>query len=62
MIKKIFNVIKRISISFFALYGFNLIAAPINLIIPINLVTIATLTILGVPSIFIFIIIYVLIF
>ena len=51
MIKKIFNVIKRISISFFALYGFNLIAAPINLIIPINLVTIATLTILDRKSV-----------
>ena len=62
MLKKIYNIIKRVVISAFALYGYNLIAAPIGLIIPINVITVSILTILGLPSLLFLIIIFVVIF
>lgn len=62
MLKKIFNLLKRIVISAFVLYGYNLIASPLNLVIPINVFTVGTLTLLGMPAIFSFIIILVLVF
>ena len=62
MLKKVFNILKKIIISSFILYGYNLIASPINLIIPINIYTVGILTIFGLPSIFSLIVILVLIF
>ncbi|MBE6149595.1 MAG: hypothetical protein E7170_02595 [Firmicutes bacterium] len=61
MLKKIFSLFKRIIISAFALYGYNLIAAPTGLIVPINLITISILTVLGLPSLMLLIIILVII-
>lgn len=52
MLKSIFNLLKRIVFSAFLLYGFNLIVAPLNIIIPINLVTVLLLSILGIPILF----------
>lgn len=52
MLKKIFKLLKKIIISAFILYSYNLIATPLNLIIPINIVTISIITILGIPSLF----------
>lgn len=57
MFKKAVNLIKKIIFSAFFLYAYNLIAAPLNLIIPINVITVSALTILGVPALFGFIII-----
>lgn len=62
MLHKIYTIIKRIIVSAFALYGYNIIAAPINLIIPINIITISILTILGIPSLLCLIVILVVIF
>jgi len=62
MIKKISRILKKIVISAFILYGYNLIAAPINLIIPINFITVGLLTIFGFPILFSLIIILVLAF
>lgn len=62
MLKKIYNLLKRIVISAFALYGYNLIAAPTGLIVPINVITVSILTILGIPSLLFLIIILVVIF
>ena len=62
MLKKLFSLFKRIIISAFVLYGYNLIASPINLIIPINVFTIGILTVFGLPAIFSLIVILVLIF
>lgn len=58
MLKKIFNLLKKIVVSAFTLYGFNLLVSPIDLIIPINIITVGSLTLLGLPTIFCFIIIY----
>lgn len=52
MLKKIFKLFKKIVISAFVLYSYNLISAPLNLIVPINLFTISILTVLGLPSLF----------
>ena len=59
MLKKILKLFKKIVISAFVLYGYNLIASPLNLVIPINLINISILTILGIPSLFALIIILV---
>lgn len=50
--KKIFSFLKRIVLSAFILYGFNLIASPLNIIVPINVVTVLVLAILGMPGLF----------
>ena len=62
MLKFMFKIVKRIIISVFLLYAYNLLVQPIGLIIPINIFTVGALTILGVPAllalIFIMILIY----
>ena len=62
MLKFIFKIIKRIIISSFLLYAYNLIVQPIGCIIPINVFTIGALTILGVPALLALIFIMVLIY
>ncbi len=62
MIKKIYNLFKKIVISGFLLYGYNIITAPLNIIVPINLITVSSLTFLGVPALFAFILIHVILF
>lgn len=62
MLKLMFKIIKRIIISFFLLYAYNLLVQPIGLIIPINVFTICAIAILGFPAllslIFILVFIY----
>ncbi len=62
MWKKIFRFIRKIIFSCFLLYGYNLLALPINIIIPINIITVLTISILGVPALFSFIFIYIILF
>ena len=50
--KKILIVLKRIILSAFVLYGYNLIATNFNMVIPINVVTILLVAALGAPSLF----------
>ncbi len=50
MIKKIFKVLKRLILTCFLLYGYNLIAAPLGVIIPINIITLTFITLFGVPA------------
>ena len=50
--KKITKVIKKIIFSVLILYSYNLLAKSMNLIIPINFVTVGVLTIFGVHSLF----------
>ena len=50
MLKIVIKILKRIIISSFLLYGYNLIVQPLGLSIPINIITISALTILGVPA------------
>ena len=46
----ILTFLKKIVLSFIVLYGYNLIAVNFNMVIPINLITIALLTFFGFPS------------
>lgn len=55
MLKKVINILKRIVFSCVLLYGYNLIMMPMNFIIPINFITIGTISVLGVPALFSFI-------
>lgn len=48
--KKIMVFLRRFIMSFFILYGYNLIAVNFNMIIPINVITVGAITIFGVPS------------
>lgn len=50
MLKKILKIMKRIIVSSFLLYGYNLLVQPVGLMIPINIITILSISILGVPS------------
>ena len=62
MLKKFLKIIKKIIFSAFLLYGYNILALPINVIIPINIITILIITILGIPALFALILIHVLIY
>lgn len=50
MIKKIINLCRKIVIAFLVIYGFNLLVSSINIVIPINCVTVGTVTFLGIPG------------
>lgn len=50
--KIIVKLVKRIVLSAFLLYGYNLISVNFNMIIPINIYTVVLVSILGVPVIF----------
>ena len=61
MIKRIIKYIKKLIMSFFMLYGYNLIV-PARAIIPINIITVLLLTIFSVPALIILIIVKLLIY
>lgn len=60
--KKLVSLMKRIIVSAFILYGYNLIAAPLNIIIPINVITVLLLSIFGIPALLSLILIFLLIY
>lgn len=49
---KVVNLIKKVIFSFVVLYGFNTIGVNFNMVIPINVITIALITFLGFPALF----------
>lgn len=60
--KKIIKFLKKVVFSCFFLYSYNVLAVPLNIIIPINIINILILTVLGLPSLFFLILIHVLVF
>lgn len=48
--RKILKWVRKIIISSFLLYGYNLLVQPLNLIIPINVITVLSVAILGIPA------------
>ncbi len=62
VIKKILNILQKIIISTFILYGYNLIATRFNLVIPINVITVGSVSILGFPMLFVLVLLKVLMF
>ena len=51
MIKKIYKIIKKVVIAGFLLYAYNMIMAPLNLLIPINIFTVIITAIFGILAI-----------
>lgn len=62
MLQKFFKIIKKVVFSSFLLYGYNILVEPLGIIVPINFVTVSSISILGIPALFSFILIKVIIF
>ncbi len=60
--KKVYDLFKKIVFGFFFLYGFNVLASPLNILIPINFFTILLFTIFGIPSVIALIVIQLFLF
>jgi len=60
--KKIFKLLKKVLFSALLLYGYNVIASPLNVIVPINFINIGAMTILGIPALFALIFINIIVF
>ena len=50
MLKKILYIIKKIIMSILFIYAYNKLTLPLNIIIPMNLITICLVSICGLPS------------
>jgi len=50
MIKKIIMIVRKICFGFLFLYGINMILSSVNIFIPINIPTVATVSLLGTPG------------
>ncbi len=48
--KKLITCGKKLIFSSFLLYGYNFLVQPLNLMIPINIITVLLVTFLGVPA------------
>lgn len=62
MLKKIFKILKKLVMAVFLLYGYNILAAPLNFIIPINIITVLLVSLLGVPALLSLILVLVVVF
>lgn len=60
--KMIIKNLKKIIVSIFLLYGYNLIAAPLGFIIPINFITVLLLSIFGIPALLSLVIMLIIVF
>lgn len=50
MFKILKKVVKKITFSFVVLYGLNVMVSSMNIFIPINIFTLLTVSLLGVPG------------
>ncbi len=50
MMKKVVSLLKKVIFAFLLLYGLNLCINSLNVVIPINVFTLGTVTVLGVPG------------
>lgn len=62
MLKIVLKAVKRIVFSSFLLYGYNLLVSPLNLIVPINVITVSALSIFGIPALISFVFVYLIVF
>ena len=62
VMKKVWRILQKIIISTFILYGYNLIATRFNLVIPIDVFTVGSVSILGFPMLFVLVLLKVLMF
>ncbi len=50
MLRKVFEIVKKIVLAFLFIYSLNLFVNSLNILIPINLFTLGTVTALGLPG------------
>ena len=50
MLKKIFNIMKKIILAVLLIYTYNKLALPLNVVIPINIITVLFVYVCGIPS------------
>ena len=60
--KYIVVVLKRLILGFVILYGYNMIAVNFNMVMPINVVTVALVSLLGFPALFALVLLCVLVY
>lgn len=60
--KYIVAVLKRLILGFVILYGYNMIAVNFNMVMPINVVTVALVSLLGFPALFSLVLLFVLVY
>jgi len=58
MFKKVYVVIKKIILAVLFIYAYNKLALPLNLIIPINFITVALVALCGIPSLLMLVLYY----
>ena len=51
MIKKVFNLIKKLIVAVLLIYAYNKMTFPLDLFIPMNVFTVLLVTFCGIPSI-----------
>lgn len=51
MLKRLFDVVKRVVMAVLFIYAYNKLALPLNVIIPINIITVLLVSLCGIPSI-----------
>lgn len=53
MLKKVFELIKKIILAVLFIYAYNKLALPLNVFVPMNIFTVILVAICGIPSILI---------
>ena len=51
MLKKIFEVLKKIIMSVLFIYAYNKLTLPLDVVIPMNVITVCLVALCGIPSI-----------
>ncbi|MBR2247747.1 MAG: pro-sigmaK processing inhibitor BofA family protein, partial [Bacilli bacterium] len=50
MMKKLKIIVRNVVLAAFILYGYNLIAVNFNMMVPVNFITLGSVTFLGAPA------------
>lgn len=58
--KLVINVLKRLIMSFLLIYSLNVIISDLNVFVPINFVSIAVISLLGIPGMLSFLVLLIL--
>lgn len=59
--KRIWDVVKKVIIAIFMLYGLNLLISSLNIVIPINVISVVLVSIFGAPGVLTLVLLFLLI-
>lgn len=62
MLKKIFKIVKKVVLSIALLYSFNVLVSSLDILIPINYITVAIISFLGIPGLLSLLVLHLVIF